>query len=42
MRTTALIQIRGTMAEVKERLPESLAFLTPPLPKTESGKVDFG
>jgi hypothetical protein len=42
MRTTALIQIRGSIAEVKERLPESLAFLVPPLPETRSGNVVFG
>jgi hypothetical protein len=42
MRTKALIQVRGTLDETKERLPESLKFLTPPLPETESGKGSIG
>jgi hypothetical protein len=41
MRTTALIQLRGTMAEIMARLPESLKFLAPPLAETKSGKAVF-
>jgi hypothetical protein len=42
MRITALIQLRGTIAEIVARLPESLKFLAPPLSETKSGKAVFG
>jgi hypothetical protein len=40
MRTTVLIQIRGTMADAKDRLPEALAFVIPALRETAYGLVD--